>query len=343
LSASDALSQAAPGLVATQQAAQDATQYRSGQGCPACQAELVPGAVFCVECGHALGCPCPQCGAEVGGCEFCESCGMWLKPGQCRFCYAATIEGAEYCTECGNSQHGMRCVRCDSVGFFDFCGRCGDPVTELAQALMAAPDDPLLADTLAALRTLDEADRQAADRLTALQAETASQPAPFAAPAVARPRPELNLSGALRSMRSFAAQDAAAAEKARQQAALDRQAERAREAQAAALVEQTAQVQMSQAARQQEMAQSEAGALAREIERQEAKAKLKRLLEQLNQRSYANAQLARSQIMALSKRMAQYGIVNRGWRCNAFGNTHGCPTECSAPASGGIWLFEAAD
>jgi hypothetical protein len=356
LSGGEGLIRSAPGPVATQHATQQHSHVQQHDGCPACHAALVPGAAFCTECGHSLGCPCPQCGVEVGGFEFCEACGYWLKPGQCRFCYAETIEGATFCTECGNDQNGIRCVRCHSVGFFDFCSQCGDPVSELARSLDQGPDDPLLADALGALRALDEADRQAADRAAQLQAQvqaharaTRASPAP-ARPAPPTPRPELNLAGALRSMRSFAAQDAAAAEKARQQAVLDRQAERARAAAAQAAADEAAQAEAAQAERQQQMAGSEAGVLAFTIEREARLAERKRQLEALMQllqalhtRTYENGQQARSDQMQVRRAMAKLGVKEQGWRCNAYHNTHSSPNDCAAPQHGGAWLFVPAE
>jgi hypothetical protein len=340
VSAGDALSQSAPGQVATRHVTQEQQPSGIGGGCPACQAERVPGAAFCVECGHALGCPCPQCGAEVGGCEFCESCGLWLKPGQCRFCYAETIEGATYCTECGNDQNGMRCKRCDRVGFFDFCSQCGDPVSELARELDQAPDNPVLAEALGALRALDAADRQAAQRLPP---RTPTVSARTAAPA---PRPELNLAGALRSMRAFAVQDAAGAEKARQQAALDRQAERARAQVVAAeqAAEPSAQAEAEQEARRQEMADSEGGAMTRKLahalSREGQIEALMKALQALGRQSFSDHQEARREHMAIRQRMARLGISVWGWRCNTWEVTHDSPNDCGVAQGGGEWVIK---
>jgi hypothetical protein len=224
-------------------------------------------------------------------------------------------------------------------------------VSELARELEQAPDDPLLADALGALRALDAADRQAADRAAQLQARVQAHaqatrvPARPSAPAAPPPRPELNLAGALRSMRAFSAQDAAAAEKARQQAAMDREAERVRAAAAQTAADEVARAEAAQAERQQQMADSEAGALAIVVEREERLAERARqlaalhaLLPTLSTRTYANAQEARRAHAQLQRRMAQVGIHFGGWRCNAFGNTHNTPNECASPAHGGIWL-----
>jgi membrane protease subunit (stomatin/prohibitin family) len=49
----------------------------AGQTCPACNAEVAPGAHFCAQCGKQLGpAKCAKCQAELApGAKFCSSCG----------------------------------------------------------------------------------------------------------------------------------------------------------------------------------------------------------------------------------------------------------------------------
>jgi membrane protease subunit (stomatin/prohibitin family) len=49
----------------------------AGQTCPACNAEVAPGAKFCAQCGKQLGpAHCAKCQAELApGAKFCSSCG----------------------------------------------------------------------------------------------------------------------------------------------------------------------------------------------------------------------------------------------------------------------------
>lgn len=343
-----AQSQSAPGLVGTQQATQDKLQVRQSQGCPACQAELLPGAIFCVECGHALGCPCPQCGAEVGGCDFCEACGHWLKPGQCRFCYAETLQGAAFCGECGNSQQGVRCTRCNTLGFFDFCSGCGDAVSDLAVGLVQAPaDDPGMADALQQLRALDTAAQQASADLAQLQAR-AQPEASRARPAATPPPPQgLSLSGALQTMRGFAALDAAAAQRAQAQAAQDRHDAQDRDAKAQALAEEAERAQDLQVARQLELAQSNAAGLTLAAQqralaeaRRVARAHIEALIAAAAGQTYIDAQSARRGAMALRSRLVAAGQTPTQWLCNWANCRHDMPNDCGNPSLGGRWLFD---
>lgn len=320
--------------VATEQATQDLTRTRDASGCPNCHEPLVPGALFCVECGHALGCPCPQCGAEVGGGDFCEACGHWLKTGQCPFCYAELVEGAAFCTECGNSQQGLRCARCQTQGFFDFCGGCGDALSELAQDLaLAPPDDPALAEALAQLRQLDAATRQAQAQLAQVQAAAAPAPRPA-------PPPGLNLGGALQSLRAGAALDAAAAQRARDEAAKARAEAQARADDATAQAMQAARADALQAARQAEMAQSTATALGLSAQLQQTRERIKALMAASDQRSFPDAQSARRHFMQLRSQLIREGQQPTKWLCNWANCQHDNPNDCGNPSLGGRWLFD---
>ncbi|MEJ6007028.1 zinc ribbon domain-containing protein [Paucibacter sp. AS339] len=320
-----------------QQATREQVRTQASNGCPACHEPLLPGALFCTECGHALDCPCPQCGANVGGGDFCEACGFWLKAGQCRYCYASLVQGAAFCTECGNhQQQGLSCARCHTQGFFDFCGTCGDPLSELALGLVQAPpDDPALAQALQQLRQLG------AEAQQALQAQHAqpSQPA-RSAPRPAAPPPSLNLSGALQSLRAASALDAAAAQRARESAAQARQEAQAQEAAARAQALQAEQEQAQQAARQGELAQSTASAFGLSMQLQQARERIQALLAASEQRSFPDAQTARRYFMQLRSQLVREGQVPGKWLCNWANCLHDNPNDCGNPSLGGRWMFD---
>lgn len=326
-----------------QQATRDQVRTRESSGCPACQAPLLPGALFCTECGHALDCPCPQCGANVGGGDFCEACGCWLKAGQCRYCYAGLVEGAAFCTECGNhQQQGLSCARCHTQGFFDFCGTCGDPLSELAQGLVQAPpDDPALAQALQQLRQLGAEAQQAQQTQLAQQARQAQQAQQArSAPPPAAPAPSLDLSGALQSLRAASALDAAAAQRARESAAQARQEAQAQAAAARAQALQAEQEQNQQAARQSELAQSTASAFGLSVQLQQARERIQALLAASEQRNFPDAQTARRHFMKLRSQLVREGQVPTKWLCNWADCLHDNPNDCGNPSLGGRWLFD---
>ena len=51
--------------------------------CPTCQAENLPDALFCAECGGKMESPCPACGVpNAPGAKFCRRCGAALVASQ---------------------------------------------------------------------------------------------------------------------------------------------------------------------------------------------------------------------------------------------------------------------
>lgn len=286
----------------------------------------MPGAIFCVECGHALGSPCPQCGTEVGGCDFCEACGLWLKPGCCRFCYAELPEGAAFCVECSADQLGLSCTRCGTRGFFDFCSDCGDALSDLALGLMQAPpQDAALAQALQQLRQIGTEIRDDVGQ--------ARPPSPAA-------KPRFDLSGARRSMQDAAARDAASAEQAREQAARARQEAQASAAEAAVQAAQAAREEALRAARQQEMAQSEVKAFGLSLRLKEARERIQALMAVSDARSFPDAQSARRYFMQIRSQLVGEGQTPTKWLCNWATCKHDNPNECGNPSLGGRWLFE---
>lgn len=113
--------------------------------CPSCSASIPEGAVFCPECGFNLETTfCPNCGeATTPGGDICEKCKTWLLDGQCKFCYANLDPNAAFCAECGNPKDGIQCPDCGNLSIFDFCNKCGKPLTEGALlAIELANNDP---------------------------------------------------------------------------------------------------------------------------------------------------------------------------------------------------------
>jgi len=55
--------------------------------------------------------------------------------GKCKFCYAdLSSSDALFCPECGKPKDGIPCPNCGTLSIFDFCSKCGKPVTEEAIA-----------------------------------------------------------------------------------------------------------------------------------------------------------------------------------------------------------------
>ena len=105
--------------------------------CPNCHAELPEEALFCPECGLSIKQNvCPKCGAPASPtADICQTCGAWLLEDKCKFCYAdLSSDDALFCPECGKPKDGIPCPNCGALSIFDFCSKCGKPVTEEAIA-----------------------------------------------------------------------------------------------------------------------------------------------------------------------------------------------------------------
>ena len=123
--------------------------------CPGCGCAAPEGAIFCPECGHNLKAPsfCNNCGAAIiEGADICESCKSWILEDQCMFCYAQLEHDAVFCEECGNPRKGISCPNCGNLSIFDFCTKCGKPLTENAakafEAVKSDPDAKALVDSI---------------------------------------------------------------------------------------------------------------------------------------------------------------------------------------------------
>ena len=264
---------------------------------------------------------CPQCGAAVPDCDFCEGCGFWLKVGECRFCYAPVPDGASFCPECGCEQAGILCSGCGTRNHFDFCSGCGQALTEAAEKSLAEiAADPALAVALAQLRAapapVTEAPQVAAPEL--------------ASPARPSPRRSLFSDSERRVFRDLNA----AADRGQS----DREAEVARErendAQARAELEHRRQREEQIRLRQQESSQKDS-----ELKRLVDFEALEKLARAAEQRTFADQQAARRYFMALRASFAVGGRTPKGWRCNRYCVVHGDPNECSAPQLGGQWIM----
>jgi len=105
--------------------------------CPNCNAELPEEALYCPDCGLPIKQRvCPKCGAPASPtADICQTCGAWLLEGKCKFCYAdLSSNDALFCPECGKPKTGIPCPHCGTLSIFDFCSKCGRPVTEEAIA-----------------------------------------------------------------------------------------------------------------------------------------------------------------------------------------------------------------
>jgi hypothetical protein len=134
--------------IASKQAVQSPADTESQELtlCPNCGAELPAEAIFCSECSvpvkqHI----CPKCGkANRFATDICESCKTWLLENQCKFCYAELDDGSSFCPECGSPKDGIPCPHCGNLSIFDFCLKCGKPVSEraIAEAQVAQAELP---------------------------------------------------------------------------------------------------------------------------------------------------------------------------------------------------------
>lgn len=103
--------------------------------CPHCKTINEPDALFCEECGTALGHSrlCPHCSQPMDLlADFCEHCKSYVGTHRCSFCGAAIAEGDAFCSECGTSREGIICPACHTRTPFSYCRICGIPLTEEA-------------------------------------------------------------------------------------------------------------------------------------------------------------------------------------------------------------------
>jgi len=162
--------------------AKEKIQEQNATSCPNCGASIPEGALFCPECGVNLNIPafCPNCGAKTSpGADICPACKTWLLEGQCKFCYTELAPDAVFCPECGNPKDGIQCPDCGALSIFDFCTKCGKPLTEgAALALEYAKDDPDAHDMVAAIEQTVTIEAELAKLEVLINAEPPAKPAP---------------------------------------------------------------------------------------------------------------------------------------------------------------------
>ena len=285
--------------------------------CPNCGAEVPEGALFCPECGFNLNGPsfCPNCGAEAKpDADICEVCKAWLLEGQCMFCYAQLPPDAAFCAECGNPKDGIICPDCGILSIFDFCSKCGRPLTEGAIAAMELaekdPDAKKLVDsvkeTIAIDTELDEIE-------ALLQSEGLSETGPSPVKSKMGRFSDSKMAALLKTGSDA---DASAARKADEARKEEERVKKQDDERKLSMIR-DAQARKADLERQRAKAQADA---------EEAQ----RILANKTFQSHQDARRFHN---------AMKIVGPRKWRCNAFGVDHdNGPNDCANPAQGGRWI-----
>ena len=290
--------------------------------CPNCHAELPEEALYCSDCGLPIKQRvCPKCGASASPtADICQVCGAWLLDGKCKFCYAdLSSSDALFCPECGKPKEGIPCPNCGILSIFDFCSKCGKPVTEEAIAELKHAQEEM-ASRIApekAKKTFNsnqEARRwynaQSAAQTAGIETELAqletlinSLPEPeLIEDKKPSPPPIKKSFFSDKQIASIRKTGAAVDEITRQRLEAERIAEEKRK-------------------EEERIAEEK-----RKLEEAERKRK-----EEERQRQIREAQARKEE---LERRLRA-----RSWRCNAYGVTHpGGPNECGDPSRGGHYV-----
>jgi len=305
--------------------------------CPNCQEEIAEDSLFCPECGGAVKQHiCPNCRKPNSpSSDICEFCGSWLLEGKCKFCYAELDDGAAFCPECAKPKDGIPCPNCGTLSLFDFCTKCGKPVTpeaiaeaQAVQASMPVTANPQTAEMeeeLAELEALINSEPEI-DEFTDEPAAAASEP---------QGRKSLLSANIINSFRKTGAEMEAANQ---------------RRIEAERIAEEKRKV-------------AEAKRLAEEEERQrkirEAQAQKEALQKKLAQDKKAADATQKAQAIAAAKQNStkrfhdnqaarRFHTARRhpdaiGWQCNYAGCVHlwaqGGPNHCNDPGKGGCDYF----
>jgi len=233
--------------------------------------------------------------------------------GKCKFCYAdLSSDDALFCPECGKPKNGIPCPNCGTLSIFDFCSKCGKPVTEEAIAELKHAQEEMASQASSAapetakktFSSNQEARRwynaQAAAQTDGIETELAqlealinSKPEPEEPEQIENeaPVPVKKSLFSDRQMESIRKTGAVVDEITRQRFEAERIAEEKRKAE--------------------------------EAERKRKEAERQRQLKEAQERKEALERQLRA----------------RAWRCNAYGAIHpGGPNQCADPSKGGQWI-----
>jgi len=278
--------------------------------CPNCHAELPEEALFCPECGLSVKQRiCPKCGATASPtADICQTCGAWLLEGKCKFCYAdLSSDDALFCPECGKPKDGIPCPNCGTLSIFDFCSKCGKPVTEeaIAELKHAQASSTAPGTAKKTFSSNQEARRwynaQAAAQTDGIETELAELEALINS----KPEPESELEKI----------EDEAPIPAKKSLFSDRQMESIRKT--GAVVDEITRQRLEAERIAEEKRKAE------EAERKRKEAERQRQLKEAQERKEALERQLRA----------------RAWRCNAYGAIHpGGPNQCADPSKGGQWI-----
>jgi len=303
----------APGPVKTKEKTVEMTAIL----CPNCGAEVPEDAIFCPECGFNLKGPtfCPNCGAEAKPeADICEVCKAWLLEGQCMFCYAQIPPDAGFCAECGNPKDGIICPSCNILSIFDFCSKCGRPLTEGAVAAMElAEKDPDAKKLVDSVKQTIAIDTELAEIEALLQSEGLSETGPSPVKSKMGRFSDSKMAALLKTGSDA---DASAARKADEARKEEERAKKQDDEKKLSMIR-------------------DAQARKADLERQRAKAQADA---EEAQRILANKTF-QSQQDARRFHNAVKIVGPRKWRCNAYSVEHdNGPNDCANPALGGQWI-----
>jgi hypothetical protein len=241
--------------------------------------------------------------------------------GKCKFCYAdLSSDDALFCPECGKPKEGIPCPHCGTLSIFDFCSKCGKPVTEEAIAELKHAQEEIASQT--APETAKKTFNSNQDARRWYNAQVAAQTAGIETE-LAQLETLINSGPEPEEPEVIKEETPPPAKKS---LFSDRQMESIRKT--GAVVDEITR-QRLEAERIAEEKRKEAERIAEEKRKaEEAERKRK---EEERQRQIKEAQERKE---ALERQLRA-----RAWRCNAYGAVHpGGPNECADPSMGGHWV-----
>ncbi|MCL2763832.1 MAG: zinc ribbon domain-containing protein [Treponema sp.] len=317
--------------------------------CPKCGVAVPEGAVFCPECGLNLKAPsfCPNCGAKIAEeADICESCKAWLLDDQCKFCYTLMEKDATFCAECGNPRDGIKCPDCGNLSIFDFCTKCGRPLTEGAvKALAFAKTDPdakALVDSIQETVSI-EAELQKLEELINASPPEINVPTPPqnigpAVPAQVKKMGRFSESKMAAILKTDKNMDGAALRRAEEQKKAEDHAKKLedeRQQEESQRLQRVHEKEVNEARARHEKEVSEARARKEALERDKVKAlaAAAEAKEKLRKKTFLTHQEARC------FHNARRPSNPRGWLCNYADYLHDDgPNGCYKPCLGGQWV-----